>query len=937
MPKRNNYETVDELLAEAVHTLRDDSASLNSREADRNRFFYGIFQEGTKPRVIVKGFDENSYNGPSLRDFIDRLSILHLVAVERLKAKRLAGNITQVDYDKKIATLEQKREECIASLERDCQIQPIPLDGLKKRQKEIELAIRQATLYIQQYTFDALVLTDPNAFQSQHALDESLRAYMSDESRLTAKMGRPDFINVYANPEEGKTGEFISIQRTVDHTIPSTERDDTGPFEGKIPNFVECGVYYRDADGNQRSEFTGYRHSSYPPIREKDDFTRQKKAAKIVQSMLTELARQEMKKGHYGTIELNLSSLTLLTPYHRTDAIVPSGEQEYRQLAESYDAVMLYKDRPIKLNIDGREVTVKLNVSMLNAPGNPAGVSISERGTFTRWSMHSRLEKDINAQGMSEFIQKTCGYLTDYSGIQVVQDIKDIFKKGGEEFGLKHLLAKANERLAEAIKTGSGKSRYYKECKLEVDKLNKQIFKIERERMRACRKFMTNPNNRRDVDMFLASLQNPPRTTQSEVAELFFQTLLIYSDGKVDPIHYGSRFLLANQKMGNHVDFYCKSGEDRTGRMQNMVEELCIFYRNHGCYPKYDSFKKRMDPVDKIQQDQIALAVNEFSVSRDITGANSIGARGLQIADQLGPFKARANAMLPTVMGDRIGKTAKGVYSLTDSLIGKSPVRKIAPSLAIDKTRKKLLEKTLGNASRGNILFEEGTSRLGFSSRIVHSTERENYERSKSTPGTPTPPPRTTVSSPTYTAHRLSKDDLIVSEKEYSVGVLGRIEKSTHSVSDMTQVPEGGLPPDVNEDLAIEQAFAMVNPPFNPEASILVLSGADDEQVARIHAVLLFLKNNITFLKTLEIEVEGASAQPEVATKPSLQKKYDQAFVKAHLSDSALHKIKSHKTDFILLVEKQKHMKSVIKAGRPEAESELTLIEGASIILPKKP
>lgn len=934
MSKRNNYETMDELLAGFNNPPEPSTDSFNEDEARKNKFYYRDSQKDGKPRMISKEFDGDSYNGPSVRDFIDRLNILHDVAAGRLKKMLGIMEITQADYDKKIATLEQKRKECADFLIKHCQIAPIPLAELKARQKEIQPIINQATLYIQQYLFDAVVVTDPNAFQNQRALDESLRAYMTDESRLTAEKGRPDFVNLYANPIQDKEGYFISMQRTVDHTIPSTERDDEGPFKGTLPNFVECGVYYEDKDGNQISEFTGYRHSSYPPIREKDDFIRQKKAAKIVKSMLTELARQEiLKDSSDRTIELNLSSLTLLTPYHRTDAIVPAGEEEHRQLVESYNAVMLYNNRPIKLQIDGRDVTVMLNASMLNAPGNPAGVSISKRGTVKRWLMHSKLEKDINAQGMSEFIQKGCGFLKTLSDNSLVEEINNIFTNDQNRITeLKDQLAKENQNLGDIIGEGTDK-KLYKKCKAEVDRLNKEIFKIERERMRACRKFMTNPENRLKVDAFLASVKKPPRTPETEVAELFFQTLLIYSDGKVDPIHYGSRYLLANQKMGNYVDFYCKSGEDRTGRMQNMVEELCIYYRNYGCYPNYDSHRKCMNQAHQVEQDKIALAVNEFSVSRDITGANSIGARGLQIADQLGPFKARANAMLPTVSGDKIGKTAKGVYSLTDSLIGKSPVKKIAPSLAIDKTRKGLLENTLDNA-RGNILLLEGQSHLGFFSRIVHSAERGEYEKSKGSAFKP----RTEVVSPTYTytAHRLSKDDLIVSEKEYSEGVLGRIEKSTHSVRDMTKVPAGGLPVQVDEELAIEQAFAMVNPPFDPKASILVLSGTDDKQVARIHAVLLVLKNNVASLKGLEIEVEGPSARPDVATKPNLQKKSDQAFVKEHLSEDARDKIKSQQKDLNLLIEKQKHMKSVVKAGRPKDASELTLIEGASIELPKK-
>lgn len=873
---------------------------------------YGIYDSGT----VKKTFTPDSYNGPSLNDFKLRINILYAVAAERLKSDT---SLSLAERKRKLEILESKKIESVKKIEQDCQISEVPLQALKSNEKDLIQKIRQATIHIQEFLFQALILTKPDAFTGKSNLVKALRDYEREESRLTAKIGRPNFINTYSNPFNTKDS-FISVQRTLGKTIPSTERYDEQ--KGVLPNFVQCGVYSKKASGEVKQEFAGYRHSSYPPIRINDDFERQKKAASIVKSMLVELTRQQVLKGKVSQpIELNLSSLALLTPYHSTDSVLPKGEREHRQLSESYDALMLYHGRNISLEVDGKPFKVKLNAMMLNAPGNPLGVKASKRGSLFRRLVHSRLEKNIDAQGMNQFIQKGCVFLKkleDASAVSLISDIEKIYQKNADSLtSLKFQLAQKHEELEKRINIGKDS---YGDTKREVEDLKKKIFSIERQHMREFHKFVM--KHRGALLEVLNSLKD--KSSQSDlrqVAELFFQTLLIYVDGKAEPIQYGSRFLLANQKMGNNVDFYCKSGEDRTGRMQNMLEELCIFYNNFGHYPAYDPEKKSMMKEDQEKQARIALVVNEFSVSRDIAGANTIGARGLQITESL-----EANKPLPADSGNQLGKMAKGVYSLRHTTISNELLKKIG--FDMDIKRQILLKDTL-QKNRANTLFE-AEGRLGFSSRIIKASEKaaEEAAEKKNTPF------RTSIKSPTYVAERLLEGDLIVTEKKYDNNIIGRIEKDTRTVKDTTRIPPGGLPDEVNEELAIEQAFAMVSPPFNAKASILVLDGTDSDQVARIHAVLLVLQRDISSLKDLEIEVVGnQKAQPREERMPDLQKQANQEFIDHYLRQEAIEKINTRRLDFTQIIQKQQHLKSVMKVAREE--NELNILSGTEMTLKK--
>lgn len=852
-------------------------------------------------------FNENSYNGPSLDDFKARLQQAYATAVWVLEKQKQEKKISEDEYLSKIGRLNESQETALNNLKRDCKIENIGLASLKKEQPVVLEKIQTAKLHIQSFVFDALMQMNPNAFQSEADLIKGLKQYEIDESHYTATQDRPDFVNTYLDPISNKT--CVSIQRTIDKTIPSTERYDRDEFKGILPNFVECGVGYLDAKSNLQLDFKGYRHSSYPPIRITNDFERQKKAAEIAKNMLTELARQEMNKDQYTRqpIVLNLSSLSLLTPYALTDRLVPNDEAEARQLKESYDAMMMYQGREVTVKVGEKEVRVKLNLTMMNAPSNTWGVAISKKKSFLRKMSYSALEKDINAEGMNQFISRTIDYFeqskSSHAAAPVLKALREIQNECNISFGdKKSRLKDIHKEIEKSF--NSNHEEKYRRLKAQEAKLNKEIGNINRIMFKKMKMWVN--KDRHELDNILKILKEK-KTPQDEVAELFFQTLLMSVDGRVEPIQWGSRFLLANQKMGNYVDFYCKSGEDRTGRMQNMIEELCIFYRDTGRYPAYDVQTKKMNRHEQEVQGKIAISVNEFSVSRDITGQNCIGARGLQITEDL-----KVNRTLAAKSGDAIGKMAKGIFGLTDTGVWSEIIKRLF-SIKIDSKRQSMIRKAI-ESSRGNVLVNESLDALDFKSRFIDALHATKEASSDS------------LERKDPIVRRMKKDDIVRIEKLYAGGILGQLEKSLNSVVDKTTVPPEGLPRNIREELAIEQVFAMISPPFDPKSTKLILSGDDHDQVARLHAVLLVLNRQIPSMKSLEIEVEGPSPRPSKAGA-FFQKQANQDFINAHLSADALKKISSKKTEFLHLNDMKSKLHA-IKSAKSSATSELEQLDG---------
>lgn len=615
-------------------------------------------------KLIVKVFNENSYNGPTLHDFVDRLTIIFESIKREIKSR---AEKNQNDSAETIKELTRLKNQTLKKIQHDCVIEPMNIAALIKNDAYVVNQIKKARSHIQLFVANAMLLIQANAFQSNKEFNAVKQALEKAEVALTIEKGRLDFINYYPVPTPGVMR--VSAQRVIgDHIIPSTKRDDA-----KLPNFVEITVGYLK-DKGLITQFKGYRHSSFVPIFIDDKFKRRQYTSAIAKELFAELAKNKTANKE-GVIELSLASLMLLTPVgKRTEPIGWTSrwrEKEYRQLKESYDALMMYNGRTIEImGQDGLPIKVKPMINAINTPANPLGVFLSKIRIHSKVRLHSSLEAGINAQGMNQFI---CDAEKHLRTLNV--DLNLNWTSNKKTTALVHKIEPLKDALRgeyaklDLYLNEGNKEKYTAQQKI-VRNQEKKIFTLEKKLIGVRRKLFK--LHQYDIKDHLQTLESSVPSVENDKIRLFqqlyYQSLAMYMKGKIEPMQLGARYLLANESMGKSVDFYCKSGEDRTGRMQNLVEELCEFARQNNRYPSYSFKHHDIKKDDRLTQQKIATYVSEFSVSRDINGQNVHGARGLQIGTKLGPFYHRINEGLPNASGNTLATLAKEVYNVRNVL-----------------------------------------------------------------------------------------------------------------------------------------------------------------------------------------------------------------------------------------------------------------------------
>lgn len=656
----NPYHTLDELLQDINQAKPLSSHDPAQQNAALNGFLYKKHISPRQQTIIVKTFDSSSYNGPTTHDFIERLEIL-FKAINDIADSKYAPDLTKIKH------------EISNTIHSECSIQPIKdINDILAQEPNTIKTIKHAQSLLQTALCQAIRLMDAQAFHDDARLQRWLTKIAERESNITQKLGRPNYVNEYTIHGIKR----FSINRVVGHAIPSTER--TG---NKLPNFVECAIGYKMGE-TFVPQFKGYRHSSYTPIKHISPqygdsnyqlllqklsirrnnkrlnaintvkFERRKAAALCAKDMLTELARQQIAQGvdPQNPIPIKLSSLAMLSPIYGDKTFMRRGESEHRQLKESYNALMMYNNQTVTLNVDGKLVTVKPSITMMNAPSNWHGIRMSRY-------FPSKLEKNINAAGMNQYITKTETFL----GHQFINNTKRMNQLSKEliqtQSKLNALYLQLEARLNETRNLSMDTK--YQHLLQSIETVRHTMFNLEstllKERMNQFKK------KRQEINAYVNTIieKGPKKTNQDEIAELFYQSLFMYLDKKVEPANFGARYLLVNEKMGDFVDFYCKSGEDRTGRMQNLIEELSEFYRKHGHFPRYDFNKKQLNKTDRHLQQDIGIMVSERSVSRDNTNANAHGARGLQLTSAL-----ELNTGFANRSGQLMGTLARQIYNI---------------------------------------------------------------------------------------------------------------------------------------------------------------------------------------------------------------------------------------------------------------------------------
>ncbi|MCP0914867.1 hypothetical protein NKV53_11070 [Legionella sp. 27cVA30] len=645
-------------------------------------------KDNAEPALKIRSFATDSYNGPRLEDFLDRLEAVSKTAATIIEQSQLPNE----DKEKRLSAIDAYKAKAERGLKKHCGIPAIALAeiGNSETEEKVIQQINEAGKHLRFFLAHALPIVYP-----EEKRKAALQLFQNEEAKWTAAQGRPNFINQY---DLGGDVTRISAQRVVGPSIiPSTKRD-----EGKLANFVEVAIGSKGNQGNEL-DFTGFRHSSYPPIKEKDKIKRRAMACEAVKDMFRELARKSMERGRTyseaSPLEINLSSMGLLSPIMGDKRIMKAEESELRQLKESQYALMMYNQRPLELEIDGQKIVVKPNVNLMNDPANLHGLLVKQTSQKVmkflskfHLPIPASLDETINTRGIYHFVkdgrEHIANELRDLDAVdKAAEDIIRIYR------GIPHAskqLRKAEKNLEELLKKGDlaasyqelenrqqaylkdstpfNEKKYYE----QVDKIRSlegrmqqaykkvvderaKLYEKNKESYAALEKkivaYLSDPENQEK----LQGQDGEKLRKLLQFMQLFQQSEALYYGGNTEPHEFPARYLILNQMMGTAVDWFCKSGEDRTGREQNFIEELYAFLSLHKHFPQFDFKQQGILQKDRALQQELAKTVVEFSVSRDICGENAHGARGLQQTDS----GMEVNKGLPNASGYALAKLAK--------------------------------------------------------------------------------------------------------------------------------------------------------------------------------------------------------------------------------------------------------------------------------------
>ncbi len=511
------------------------------------------------------------------------------------------------------------------------------------------------------------------------------------EGIYTSKIGRPNLFNIYEITSNNRTSQFISAQRPFEKLSNSSVQTSVVRNQNGLSNAVETSFYRIDQKQKVIPLFSAYRHSSYSPIKiytpkenkldemNEDDIKRRSFAMSNMKDMLEHLVNN-YKNANDGNCPktVPLSSMMLITAERSQWEKLRGFQSEMRQLEESYFVSRMFDGRKIKVN--GCKDDITINTSFMNIGANKLS-----NGTLGKTLNDKKFQNKINAKGFYEFNSSIKDFfklstelfnknsnkiLLNYNKNQIneLNSLKSILNELNNTYSIEDPsipeLKIQIQTLSESLKldykniqeaqeayndgllrnTDAIKDLYGK-ISLKETELQKTYRVIENIQKFNYLKNEIKIRNKEEVAINkindLIEILRENNTIYSDLIKSLDQqrdVLRAYSDAKkiyykedytnrLYRLDFQKNYLLANYKVGNNVEFFCKSGEDRTGRLNNKIEEMLAFKALYGHLPSYDN------PNDRKIIKRIAARVYHGGSSRDANGMNVRGARGLQIDD----------------------------------------------------------------------------------------------------------------------------------------------------------------------------------------------------------------------------------------------------------------------------------------------------------------
>lgn len=625
----------------------------------------------------VKEFDENSYNGAKTSDFIRRQQLVFAAIMLYIEKADIH------DTSQLMSAISELSSSCVESIEDTCDLDMEQMRGGDRATEYVDETNNRAVDLIAQFTKDAQHLI--------HCVQGHKRCKIADlaqlEKEIILERDRPVLVNIYQR--EGK--RFINMQaplRREGKTIPSTIRDRPG-----LVNYVNSVFGELHDDGHVEVAFHGIRHSSYPPIAIQDDLTRQAITIKNVKEGLSNIARtllvsEKLTPSKENPLVIPLRTMMLFTPTQgdsvRNKTRIGGkwiGESESLQLKESVFALSMMRGRTMQLEVNGEPVWVKVENSLMNLGANKEAAGIG----FGKLPLDS-LQKQINARGYFTFLQDMENYFLDQElpgeCSALVQQIRELEKSGFDQPD--EVLLQENyeqiEREYSKDKPNAKNIRLLQKAIQEREfEINKQfIIQLKERRLAVTQNKDTVQDAQNQflikINSEILSADSTEYSKLTKARDLFENFILAkqYFDAKAyreaeAVMEFQTLYMQMQSMIGNSVEFFCKSGEDRTGRVDNKIQERLVFAQLEG--------RQAVTDEDlQVVHTEVAPVVHHFSVSKDCTTYNS-ESPGLQIAPEVNPH-------IPAAIGKKQGTMAKRVIARAEKLVPSSQTIRLAATLS---------------------------------------------------------------------------------------------------------------------------------------------------------------------------------------------------------------------------------------------------------------
>lgn len=664
------YQLIQDLKIDAKQGIREHTVKVNGEdvkirtEKDAHDVTTHTFEIGGKS-YEVNNFAEGAYHGAKAKGFSVRADLLYQTALTKAKNDpELKKKIDQIKFDKNDPELKKEIDKLYSD---DPTLKEIDKLHSKFEQNLINLAnVHKANVQYHNYEEYMTKLHEPaTELLAQFTRDVqktiakqdpkfTLKEFAAAEKQQVIDRGRPTIINFF----QVKDKTFVSMQSpNSDKTYPSTARKQIG-----LANYVTTSFGTVQENGQVEILSQKIRHSSYPPIQIKDSATRQAVAIQNGKQLLTDLATKIVgdspppgnSKGK--PMPIPLGTMMLLTAKlgdsaRNKDKVIMGkwkGESETLQLKESLLALSAWNNRPVKLEINGKPVWVQLEAQVMNLGTNAGAVkkglgripndpsqTLANAKAFIQCqeSTYTFMKETINKSSLTSAKKEELLATIDQASKNPHLSAALLEKRADLQYRLKinsQALVIAQEAIISDLgpelkgKASPTNKKEFKNASIKQQKLEKELNKTYAKELALQKKNYDKGPGKELQELFNKDpqLKNLSELNQklTQAKECFYEKRYKKADTVME---FQTLFLEIQESTNRHCEFFCKSAEDRTGRLDDILQERKVFKQVYGHEPTNRHHQGLIDQ-------EIAPLVHQYSASQQNTEQNS-GARGEQI------------------------------------------------------------------------------------------------------------------------------------------------------------------------------------------------------------------------------------------------------------------------------------------------------------------